>query len=175
LNGVLGGARIQFLDAHAQRVLQSPTTVAGIRIAGLADLLAMKLKVVGDRGELRDYFDLQVVEERSPYRVEQGIAFYVARYQPSPPEPSVAHIVQGLGYFGDVADDPGLPTTRAAVERYWRRRQPEIAESLAKDGIPHATPIDQDTVRGLLADQVPWRGSGRVTPAKIKPGRRHSP
>jgi hypothetical protein len=134
LTGVLDGARIQFLDAHDQLVLEAPGNVAGLPIASLVDLLATKLTVVGDRGELRDYFDLMTIEEQTLYRVEQGIAFYVARYRPQPPEASVAHIVRGLGHFDDVADDPGLPIARAAVERYWRRRQPQIAASLAKDG-----------------------------------------
>jgi hypothetical protein len=30
----------------------------------------MKLKVVGDRGELRDYFDLMVIEQRTGRMVE---------------------------------------------------------------------------------------------------------
>lgn len=135
LTGMFEGAKVQFLDAHDQHVLESPATVAGIRVAGIPDLLATKLKVVGDRGELRDYFDLKMIEERTAYRAEQGIAFYVARYRPPAPEASVAHIVRGLGYFGDVAGDPSLPAARAEIERYWRRRQAQIVASLAKSGV----------------------------------------
>ena len=43
--------------SRPQHLLEPPEEVDGLRIAGLSDLMAMKLKVVGDRGELRDYFD----------------------------------------------------------------------------------------------------------------------
>lgn len=134
LNGMLGGTKIQILDASAQSMIEEPVQVAGIDVAQIPDLLATKLKVIGDRGELRDYFDIECIERHSPYRAEHGVGFYVERYHPRPPEPSVAHIVEGLGYFGDVADDPSLPEPRDSIEQYWRRRQPQIARSLAKFG-----------------------------------------
>lgn len=136
LDGMLGGTKVQVLEAVTQRMIEEPVEVAGIDVAGIPDLLAMKLKVIGDRGELRDYFDVLCIERETPYRVEQGIALYVERYRPRPPEPSVAHIVEGLGYFGDVADDPSLPETRKSIESYWRRRQPQIVAALAKFGVP---------------------------------------
>lgn len=130
LTGMLEGAKVQFFDAHQQDVLAPPTLVAGIRVAGLRDLLATKLKVIGDRGTLRDYFDLMVIEGQTELRVEQGLAFYLARYKPQTPESSLAHIVRALGSFGDVDDDLDLPVARSRVERYWRRRQAEVATAL---------------------------------------------
>lgn len=52
LNGLFNRTRTQFLSAVDQRILEPLTEVEGIRIAGIGDLLAMKLKVIGDRGEL---------------------------------------------------------------------------------------------------------------------------
>lgn len=130
LTGVLEGARVQFLDARQQEVLEPPTVVAGIRVAGLRDLLATKLKVIGDRGELRDYFDLMTIEERTELRAEQGLGFYLARYRPRTPESSLGHIARALASFGDVTDDPALPVPRARIERYWRRRQPQVLAAL---------------------------------------------
>ena len=134
LNGMLGRAKVQFLDARTQRVLGPLRRVAGIDVADLSDLLATKLKVIGDRGELRDYYDIEVIEERTTLTVEQGIALYVARYHPDPPEPSVAHIVRALGYLDDVADDPALPVPRARIVDYWTRRQGEVAGALDPTG-----------------------------------------
>jgi hypothetical protein len=54
LNGLFNGTRIQFLSATDQQVLEPLTLVEGIRVSGLGDLLATKLKVIGDRGELRE-------------------------------------------------------------------------------------------------------------------------
>jgi hypothetical protein len=45
-----------------------PQQVDGLPVAQISDLMAMKLKVVGDRGELRDYFDLMTIEQRTVAR-----------------------------------------------------------------------------------------------------------
>jgi hypothetical protein len=130
LNGYLGETRIQFLDAHDQHPVDANIAIGGIPVAGLRDLLATKLKVVGDRGELRDYFDLLALERDAGHRVEEGLAIVIERYQPATPEAVVLHIVRALGYLDDVADDPALPMDRAEIETYWKRRQPEIVRSL---------------------------------------------
>lgn len=130
LNGYLGETRIQFLDARDQHPVEPNVEIAGIPVAGLRDLLATKLKVIGDRGELRDYFDLLVLERDTGHHVEEGLAIVIERYRPATPEATILHIVRALGYLDDVADDPGLPANRAEIEAYWHRRQPEIVRSL---------------------------------------------
>jgi hypothetical protein len=129
LNGVLDGTKVQFLRA-TQRQLDPASEVAGLPVAGVRDLMADKLKVVGDRGELRDYFDLMAIERAGVHRVEQGLAYYRERYGVGPDHVTLSHIVRGLGYLDDVNDDPGLPLGRDDIERYWRTRQPQIARNL---------------------------------------------
>ena len=67
LNGVYSETEVQFLHADAggkaSRLLGEPSRVEGLRVAGLPDLIATKLKVVAQRGELRDYFDLMKLEQ----------------------------------------------------------------------------------------------------------------
>lgn len=130
LNGVLDATRVQFLEASTHQLLDRPTVVAGMPVAGVRDLMADKLKVVRDRGELRDYFDLMAIEQAGTHRCEQGLVYYRQRYGLGPDDASLATIVRALGYLDDVADDPGLPAGRDDIERYWRQRQPEIARSL---------------------------------------------
>jgi hypothetical protein len=132
LNGVLGGARVQFLDAHDQLDLAEPEMHAGIQICSLADVFAMKVKVIGDRGELRDYFDLKRIEEITGRGFEEGIGLYMTRYSVPQEHPSIEHIVEALGYLDDVDEDEMLPENRATVAAYWRRRQPEIIRGLAR-------------------------------------------
>lgn len=132
LNGVFEGTKVQFLDATTQQVLEAPSTVEGIRLAGVGDLLATKLKVIGDRGELRDYYDVMAIEQRAGRRVEEGIGLFLRRYQPQDADAAVRHVLLGLGYFDDVGEDPFLPETREAIVAYWQRRQPEIARALAR-------------------------------------------
>lgn len=138
INGQLGATKVQFLDASSQVVLAPTVQVAGMPVASLEDLLAMKLKVVGDRGQLRDYFDVMAIELRTDLTAEQGFRLYIDRYRPRPPEQTVNHILLALGYLDDVADDPYLEgiATRDEIERYWHRRQPEIARRVATYGVP---------------------------------------
>ena len=67
-----------------------------------------QLKVIGDRGELRDYVDLMVIELQAHRRVEEGIELYLQRYGLDDTHPSVRSIVLALGHFDDVAGDPLL-------------------------------------------------------------------
>ena len=129
LNGVFSATRVQFLHAdevRPQRLLESPTQVDGLRIAQISDLMAMKLKVVGDRGELRDYFDLMTIEEQARRTVDEGLALFIERFQPEYPDQAINHILLGLGYFDDVDPDETLPAPRQQIVDYWTRRQPEI-------------------------------------------------
>jgi len=129
LNGVFSATKVQFLHADEgcpQHLLEPPQEVDGLRIAQLSDLMAMKLKVVGDRGELRDYFDLMIIEQRAGRMVDEGLALFVERFQPEYPQQAINHILLGLGYFDDVDPDDALPVQRAEIVDYWTRRQPEI-------------------------------------------------
>jgi hypothetical protein len=85
LNGLFSATKVQFLhadEARPQHLLEPPGKVEGLMMAQISDLLAMKLKVVGDRGELRDYFDLMTIEQRTSRTVNEGLALFVERFQP---------------------------------------------------------------------------------------------
>jgi hypothetical protein len=86
----------------------------------------MKLKVIGDRGELRDYFDLMTIEQRTGRTAEEGLALFIARFRPEYPQRAISHIILGLGYFDDVDPDDALPAPRTQIVGYWTRRQREI-------------------------------------------------
>lgn len=129
LNGIFSATKVQFLHAdegRPQHLLEPPDKVDGLMVAQLSDLMAMKLKVVGDRGELRDYFDLMTIEQRTGRTVDEGLALFVERFQPEYPRQAVNDVLLGLGYFDDVDPDDALPVSRAEIIDYWTRRQREI-------------------------------------------------
>jgi hypothetical protein len=64
INCVFNDTRLQVLEASTQKLVGPTTTVGESRVASVEDIMAMKLKVIMDRGELRDYFDLMAIEER---------------------------------------------------------------------------------------------------------------
>ena len=136
LNVSVNGVRVQFLHARDQSQLDEPTTAEGLAIGSMRDIAATKYKVIGDRGEMRDYYDLMRIETDAGIGPHIGLRLYSERYGVTLEHPSVAHIVTALGSFDDVADDPWLAEAAGAdasakVTAYWEQRQPEIAAWLA--------------------------------------------
>lgn len=131
LNGVLDTTKIQFLAASGQRQLAPTVEVAGIHVASVEDIAAMKLKTVLDRGELRDYFDLMIID-RQAVPMPEAVGLFLLRYNISRDDQRVIMLVRSLGYLDDVADDPALPVSRRDIERFWARRTPEIVAQFAR-------------------------------------------
>ena len=135
LNGLFSATKVQFLHAdevRPQRLLEHPQEVDGLQIAQISDLMAMKLKVVGERGELRDYFDLMAIEQRTGRTADEGLALFLERFQPEYPDQAINHILLGLGYFDDVDPDDTLPVSRQQIVDYWTRRQREIVAARSR-------------------------------------------
>lgn len=160
LNGVYGGTKVQFMDATTQTQIAPPTLCAGLKIASLEDILATKVKVVGDRPALRDYFDLKVIEERTGMTAEEGLRLYMHRYDVSADDTSIRHIILALGYLGDVDPDDQLPETKASIERYWAVRQPQIASYAARVSTASATQSGTAPVGGGNTPTTPASGAG---------------
>jgi DNA-binding MarR family transcriptional regulator len=130
------GAKVEFLHAdevRPQHLLEEPTTVGGLRVAGLKDLMAMKLKVVGDRGELRDYYDIKTIEQQTGLTVEDGLALFTERYDVSSTSDTVRHIVTALGYLDDIEEDDALPIGKDELADWWRTRQARLVRRLSRN------------------------------------------
>lgn len=133
LNGDFEGTKVQFLDAQRLQLLQPTQTFAGLRVSSIEDILANKLKVVGERGALRDYFDIMQIEFRTHLRVETAIPQMFEKYTPIDPQAMLFRTLVGLGYMDDVASDTTLPVSREKIENYWRERSKEIREAVPPD------------------------------------------
>ena len=136
LNCVFEDVKLQFLRATGQRRIAAGRKVGEMSVGSFPDIAATKLKVVGDRGELRDYYDLMCIEEQGGADISKVLEWYCRRYQLERTDQTVFHIVRALGSFHDVADDPWLcdslgdPGLFQKVAEYWCRRQPEIARRI---------------------------------------------
>ncbi len=133
LNAYLDATRLQFLEASSLTVLEPLLPVAGLAVAGLGDLLAMKLQVIRERGELRDYYDILAIERQGHRRVEEGIALALRKYRPRGRNAFVESVLRGLAYLDDVQPDPALPASKAEIAAYWEARVPEIARALSRN------------------------------------------
>jgi Nucleotidyl transferase AbiEii toxin, Type IV TA system len=134
LRGYFGSTKLEILHSDqggVQKCIEEPEVISGLRVAGLGDLAAMKVKAVGDRGQLRDYFDLKVIEEQGGISVEDAIAYYMVRFQISEPgHVTIRHIVEALGYLDDVDEDKLLPATKKELGTWWRVRQVRLIRNL---------------------------------------------
>ncbi|MGI8903079.1 MAG: nucleotidyl transferase AbiEii/AbiGii toxin family protein [Solirubrobacteraceae bacterium] len=175
LGGVFSETKLQFLhadEAAPQRRLEPTTKLAGINVAGVGDILAMKLKVIAERGELRDYYDLKTIEQRTGRTVEEGLGLFRERYGASADSQALGRVVRALGYLDDVDEDKLVPESKHNIAAYWTQRQPEIVRSLEHVfGHPHrrASAPRSPGANALAPGHGPSAGAGRVW---IKPYRR---
>lgn len=130
LNGVLGRTKVQFLEGAGQRFVEPAVDVAGLAVAGVGDILATKLKVIQDRGEHRDYFDIKAIEQHGGRDVETGLLLFARHYQLGNPEAAIVEVIRGLGYHGDLDEDPAVPEPLSATTSYWAARVPGLLSAL---------------------------------------------
>lgn len=126
LKGLFGATKIEIFDASRLRQLAKPTTVAGLEIASLQDLMAMKIKVMAERGEMRDYFDVKTVDENGGISVEEGVELYLKRYDLNPSGDAVPHLYKAMGDLSDVEVDELLPIGKAELQEWWSARQVRV-------------------------------------------------
>jgi hypothetical protein len=126
LRGYLSTTKVEFFqdDLGAPlRQLEEPERIADVSVAGMKDLMAMKLKVLAERGELRDYYDVKCIDEDGVVSLEAGVALFLERYGLDRASDALSHLVRAFGYLDDVDEDESLPMSKAALARWWQVRQ----------------------------------------------------
>jgi predicted nucleotidyltransferase component of viral defense system len=101
-----------------------------VPVASVKDLMAMKLKVLAERGELRDYYDVMQIDQHGGVSVEDGVAYYLDRYRLDHASDALAHLIRALGYLEDADEDEALPVSKAELAAWWRGRQAELIRNL---------------------------------------------
>lgn len=134
LKGLFGATKVEFFDASELTQLTEPAVVSGLNIAGLHDLMAMKLKVMAERGEMRDYFDVKAIDENGSVSVEEGIELYMRRYGIDPASDALPHLYRTMGDLGDVEADDQLPIDIAELQRWWSARQVRLLRNSDRFG-----------------------------------------
>ncbi|MCX6878481.1 MAG: nucleotidyl transferase AbiEii/AbiGii toxin family protein [Verrucomicrobia bacterium] len=93
------GVQIDFLR-HAYPLLEEPVTLDGIRMLSLADVAAMKLNAITNRGSKKDFFDLAMLLERRtlPELLEACCRKYSASNK--------FMVIRSLAWFDDAEAEP---------------------------------------------------------------------
>jgi hypothetical protein len=133
LRGLFGATKIEFFDASVLKQLAKPSRIAGLRVAGLQDLMAMKIKVMAERGEMRDYFDVKAIDEGG-ISVEEGVELYIERYGVSPTSAAITHLYVAMGDLSDVEVEEALPIGKPELQAWWSARQVQVLRNSNRFG-----------------------------------------
>lgn len=134
LKGLFGATKLEIFDASRPRRLVEPVLVAGLNVAGLHDLMAMKMKVMAERGEMRDYFDVRAIDEEGAVSVEEGVELYMRRYGIDASSDALIHLYRTMGDLGDVEVDDLLPVDLPELQRWWNERQVRVLRNSDRFG-----------------------------------------
>lgn len=145
----LSSTKVEFSAAPSNPLIEPTGETVGIAVAGLGDLLAMKLAAITKRRQLRDYQDIKDIEEKGGRRIEEGLALAVRRYNLRS-EDSLVPIVAALGASGECPEDPVVTTPREEIASYFDRRLPELLSSLGR----WDNPAPPDDVAVTLAELI---------------------
>jgi hypothetical protein len=107
LHARVGGVRSSFLE-YRYPLLEPLGVVSGLMLASPADIAAMKLAAVAQRGSRKDFIDIFALGQR--FSLAEMLGFYRAKYRVE----DVGHVVVALAYFDD-ADRERTP----ALLRRW--------------------------------------------------------
>lgn len=77
LQMLIQGIKIDCLR-HAYPLLDSPVTIDGIRMWSVADVAAMKLNAITNRGSKKDFFDLSILLDH--HTLPEMLDLYCAKY-----------------------------------------------------------------------------------------------
>ena len=91
--------KVEFLQ-HAYPRLAGDDLVEGIRMWSLADVAAMKLNAISNRGSKKDFYDLAALLEHFP--LQTMIDHYRAKYRPA----SLMMVIRSLAWFDDADAEP---------------------------------------------------------------------
>lgn len=161
MHGVLDGVSVEVFVAPARgehpghvEPVAPPGVVAGLRVASLADLLAMKLDVVMYRPKLRDYMDLAAIDISGALRLEDGIGLHMRRYGTEPQSSFLDRIVDRLEDPGVLSEDPEFAAHAPRVLGYLGGRVPDLRAHIMrmrKDLRPGTAPLARKA--GFLAPE----------------------
>ena len=93
----------------------------GVRLAGIPDIVAMKLAALTNRGTKKDFVDLAFLLEH--FSLPQMLEFYQHKFEDGEPFP----VLKSLVYFADAEDDP-MPHMLTPLD--WSEAKARIEDSV---------------------------------------------
>ena len=113
-------------------LLESPEPYAGIRIASIRDIAAMKVVAIGDRGSRKDFYDLYTIL-REGFDMQRILTDVALKFHL--PQDNLYHYIRALTYFDDAIRTPDIQDM-LRVDVQW----PDVEaffRGLARTLVPH--------------------------------------
>lgn len=130
--GELKGARISFIAYPFFQPSVKHVHCGSIRLLIPADIAAMKIIAISQRGRKRDFVDLYwYCQNREPLKnvIERALAQY-------PQEHNIPHIFKSLVYFADAEGDPMPPLhfdiTWARIRKFFEKEVPRLTKEMLR-------------------------------------------
>ncbi len=108
------------------------TTVAGMSVGSMPDLMAAKLNVIRLRPKLRDYLDLAAMDQSGACSLESGFGYYCQRFGYSYPPHALEEITRLLDNPGTLPTDPDYEVLRAGALGHLQGRVPDLRDRIAE-------------------------------------------
>ena len=125
LHTVIQETKVSFFH-YAYPVLFPLDTFLGVQVAGVPDIVCMKLSAVASRGTKRDFIDLYTVAKQ--LGLDQQLQFFNRKYARA--VYSMVHVLKCLTYFEDAEKDPMpdmlAPISWDQVKRFFRSEAPRL-------------------------------------------------
>lgn len=114
-------------------LLEKSVPFEGIQLASLADIAAMKIHAIEDRGTKRDFIDCYLLAKK--YTLEEMLGFYQKKYGVL--EDHLYAILRSLDYFEDAEKESEMPRMLAEVnweevKEYFRKETHQLIEKKLK-------------------------------------------
>ena len=106
--------------------LAPPSRLAGMRVASLPDLLAMKLDVIMYRPKVRDFIDLAAIDNHGQLTLEDGMALHMRRYGTHLQSSFLDRIVDRIEQPGTLPADPQVAAAGQRALAHLAGRVPQL-------------------------------------------------
>ena len=106
-------------------LLEGAGLFAGVQVASIRDIAAMKVAAIGDRGSRKDFYDLYAILRTGDFDIRRILEDLVLKFRLRPD--NVYHYVKALSYFEDAVRAPDIRDTLrldvhwSDVELFFRR------------------------------------------------------
>ena len=118
--GKLGNVKFS-LFYYPYPLLRKPISFKNISIADIADISAMKIAAISERGTKRDFVDLYFILQK--IALNEAFNFYDKKYQKL--SSNSVHIKKSLVYFEDAEKDPTpkmiIPVSWGKVKTFFKK------------------------------------------------------